>query len=1117
MFPRTSSKSPASRPAFSLLIVSAILLNWLSPAIRPFNSVSLAAPAPVAAPQAAPTESVRQISLASRDIIYDPQRQLIYASVPGTAGSIGNSITAIDPQTNTIGASVFIGSEPGKLAISDNSQYVYAALDGSAAVGRYDIAAQTAGLLFRVGRDSQLGPYYVSDLDVLPGDANAVAVSRKYGPFISAGAPTTVIYDNGVPRPNSVYVGKSIEFSASAATLYGGTDGTFTKAEVNANGISQVSQVLSGSFAGADLKYDNGLLYTELGKVIDPEAKTVVGTYPGMSFDSLVEPNSKVGRVFFLTRNPIPETVNGVSVYTWTLRAFNQTTFQPVGTLEIKGINGIPSSLIRWGTNGLAFRTSSNQLFIIQTTLVSPSAPIPDPVPTPQPTPTPAPAGLILRTIPLPANDIVLDESTQTIYASIASRAGQNGNSITAVDPLTASIKSSTFIGSEPTKLALAGDGHSLYAALDGAAAVRRFDIATQTPGLQFSLGSSQSGIPLVADDLAVLPDNPDAVAVSRRNSGYNVAVYDNGVQRPVVSGELGNRQYLEFSTNSSVLYGGDGSLVNKMTVDASGVKSVGSMRFHSRGDIKFKDNLLYVSSGAVINPETGDIIGTYADPDLTSGSVLLIDAPKNLIYFLSPNETALLRLRVFELSTFREIGAVELGFHGGAKNLVRWGENGLAFSNGFEIVILQTSLIPSSQPFPTATPTPTPTPAPTPTPVATALRRFNLATNDLVYDRNTQMIYASIPSFAVSIGNTITQVNPRTGLLGSSTPIGDEPSKLAITDNGQYIYVGLNGATRGVRRFDVASGTAGLQFQLGGGDCGPQYTAFDMEVLPGSTDSVAVSRLRGCSPSFGGTVIYDNGVRRTNAMPEHTGPYNIAFSSSASTLYGTGDDTFYKMAVDSSGIKLSSKRSSFAFGDIKFDNGLLYSPDGRVVDPEAGTVIGTYSFNSNGSGDIGFLVAPDSSAGRVYFITGNPLKLRVFDQQTFIELGVIPLPAASGNVSSLIRWGANGLAFRTSTNQLFIIQTDLIPSAEAVPSILQFSAPTFNTSEGAGQATVTVSRTGGTNNACSVDYSTSSGTATLDVDYKAVSGTLNFAPGEASKTISVPLIDDSLDELTKT
>jgi hypothetical protein len=45
------------------------------------------------------------------------------------------------------------------------------------------------------------------------------------------------------------------------------------------------------------------------------------------------------------------------------------TNLQLVSTLTISNVVGTPTSLVRWGTDGLAFRTTGGQLFLIRTTL----------------------------------------------------------------------------------------------------------------------------------------------------------------------------------------------------------------------------------------------------------------------------------------------------------------------------------------------------------------------------------------------------------------------------------------------------------------------------------------------------------------------------------------------------------------------------------------------------------------------------------------------------------------------------------------------------------------------------------------------------------------------------
>ena len=78
------------------------------------------------------------------------------------------------------------------------------------------------------------------------------------------------------------------------------------------------------------------------------------------------------------------------------------------------------------------------------------------------------------------------------------------------------------------------------------------------------------------------------------------------------------------------------------------------------------------------------------------------------------------------------------------------------------------------------------------------------------------------------------------------------------------------------------------------------------------------------------------------------------------------------------------------------------------------------------------------------------------------------------------------------------------------VGSIAQFAAGSQTVAEGAGAVGVTVTRTGDTGAAVTVDYATADGTASERSDYTTARGTLRFAAGETTKTINVLLTDDA-------
>ena len=653
--------------------------------------------------------------------------------------------------------------------------------------------------------------------------------------------------------------------------------------------------------------------------------------------------------------------------------------------------------------------------------------------------------------------DVVFDRNTGKFYASVPSRAGAMGNSIARIDPVTGNVEGFVFVGSEPGKLALSDDGHTLYVSLDGAAAIRRFDLTTQTAGAQFSLVEENFDGPFFVKDLAVAPGNPDVVAVSRKVLNISpdfkgVAIYDHGVKRPLTTPVHTGSDFISFSSSAATLYGcstGGGGL-QKMSVTSSGVTVAATTPFSAPGgDFEFENGLLYLPFGQVFNTSTSNLSGTFS---LNSSGGLSLsqveaDASVGRTYFLtgsnafSDTELRQLTIQAFDQSTFLPTGTLQIpSVAGQVTSLVRWGANGLAFgSTGGKFYIIQTTLVPSSEPVPSPTPTPspspTPTPTPTPTPLPGQLREVPITAKDIVIDP-TGTIYASVPSSAGAGGNSITPIDPVTNSLGQPVFVGSEPNKLAISDNGQVMYVGLDGA-KAIRRFDVPTRMPGAQFQV---DQLGQNVAVDLAVAPGQPQTVAA--VRGDNPNSSSSVaIYDDGVQRQNTISFGHTIDVIDFSASPQILYGHNNSNsefgFRKMAAPSCGLSLLSVRGGLLSGAANFEieNGLAFATNGRLADPELGTLLGAYPVTDGVPiGPLPTAVIADPATNRVYFFmndtsdfTPHTMLLRVYDMQTFLHIGTLALPNISGRPRSVVRWGTDGFAFRTSTDKVYLIQTSLI------------------------------------------------------------------------------------------
>ena len=303
--------------------------------------------------------------------------------------------------------------------------------------------------------------------------------------------------------------------------------------------------------------------------------------------------------------------------------------------------------------------------------------------------------------------------------------------------------------------------------------------------------------------------------------------------------------------------------------------------------------------------------------------------------------------------------------------------------------------------------------------------RASTLTAKDLIYDRAGGRIYASVSAAAASLANTLTPIDPITGQLGTSTFVGSDPGKLAISSDSRRIYVAIDGAAQ-VRPFDTVLQTPGTAFALGSEPFSGPFYAEDIAVDPDHSETVAVSRRNVTSiPRHEGVAVYDNGVQRPTATADHTGSNFIEYSATSTTLYGYNAESteygFRTMSVGASGVTTTNVQQNLVSGsgvNIHFEGGRIYATSGQVIDPVSRTLIGTIPLPT---GEIKGVVA-DSRLERVFYLFASSTSVRILGVNTnnFAQIGTLTFPGGlPANVSSLIRWGENGLAFRSGSQVL--------------------------------------------------------------------------------------------------
>jgi hypothetical protein len=128
-------------------------------------------------------------------------------------------------------------------------------------------------------------------------------------------------------------------------------------------------------------------------------------------------------------------------------------------------------------------------------------------------------------------------------------------------------------------------------------------------------------------------------------------------------------------------------------------------------------------------------------------------------------------------------------------------------------------------------------------------------------------------------------------------------------------------------------------------------------------------------------------------------------------------------------------------------------------------------------------------------------------------EANAEPRVTLSANLSA-----ATGAATSGATGPGTITNDTPTPTPTPTPAatVLVSDAAVIEGDAGLRPLIFTVARSGDASESASVDYYTTDGTATADLDYQPVSGTLNFLPDELTKTVTVQVIGDTEVEPTE-
>jgi hypothetical protein len=334
------------------------------------------------------------------------------------------------------------------------------------------------------------------------------------------------------------------------------------------------------------------------------------------------------------------------------------------------------------------------------------------------------------------------------------------------------------------------------------------------------------------------------------------------------------------------------------------------------------------------------------------------------------------------------------------------------------------------------------------PVPYYVGINIYDDEAADVAWDSQQNVLYVSKPSTSSGYPDTVMAFIPQQLTDGAAVwiyqfPTNSNPDRLALSPDGKYLYVGLDGA--GLVQQLVLSGiappTAGNTVSIGSDPTSGLYYAMDLQISPLDFNTIAVARgiplvSKPATVAQGGVAIYDGTTQRPNIVTPASLPIpplldTIQWSVDGNTIYAVNNENasgdLYELAVSANGVTLASADDHpglFTIPNpyIHLDPqvGLIYGDDGMIVDPAAGTTQPLQSFFVNG------IMTPDSSTNTAYFVAHPPLDSNVLEYfvYQFSLYPVTPGPtldlyALQGIPQHVVRWnnagdGTSGLAFTT-------------------------------------------------------------------------------------------------------
>jgi hypothetical protein len=295
----------------------------------------------------------------------------------------------------------------------------------------------------------------------------------------------------------------------------------------------------------------------------------------------------------------------------------------------------------------------------------------------------------------------------------------------------------------------------------------------------------------------------------------------------------------------------------------------------------------------------------------------------------------------------------------------------------------------------------------------------LNMLTTGMVWDASRGRFYAILPATSVD-GNSVVSIDPLTGAATTPVHVGSDPRLLALSADASHLWVSLDGANA-IQRLTLPDLAPDLRIEIPpDSQYGPQV-AISMQPAPVSPDTVAITT------GNGRVAVYKGAVQLPSTVSTWATMDWVQWGPDDGALYGQMGHSvgveLYVMNVDASGVRVDTLYNRVfpdedSRGYYDRSTGRFYADDGFVFDPSTEVVPGTFNLRDLTT----YACVLDPVAPVVFFLGRDASQfssragytLRTFDKNTFLQIGNLQIPNATGAPLNLIRWGRAGIAFNT-------------------------------------------------------------------------------------------------------